>query len=153
MTGRDRDTVRKAAARHAKHYDVTALEDVRSRPMSTSARARGRPGVEAKRALNRKIRNALWGFTQRAVASAVETAGGLFVQIIAADSSRTCPQCGHVDARSRNAKHFECTWCGHGDDADVNAAKVIRARAARWLCLRDALGSDARAQRAARGGL
>ena len=37
MTGRDRDTVRKAAAKHAKRCDVTALEDVRSRPMSTRA--------------------------------------------------------------------------------------------------------------------
>ena len=70
--------------------------------------------------------------------------------VIAVDSSRTCAECGHVDARNRSGEKFQCTWCGHTDHADTNAARVVRARTARWLVLREVHQSDARAHEALR---
>ena len=150
MRGRDRDAVRKACKHQARRCDVAVLEDVQSKPMSASALARGRPGAQAKRALNHKVRRALWGMTQQALRAAIEHTGGTFVQVLATDSSRTCAACGHVDTRSRDAKRFACTWCGHTDHADTNAARVVRWRGARWLILHEVFDSGARAHEALR---
>ena len=61
-------------------------------------------GVAAKRALNRRIRAGLWGFTQTAIANAMQSTGGLTLKLPAMDSSRTDAACGHVDAENRKAK-------------------------------------------------
>lgn len=40
--------------------------------------------------------------------------------------------CGHIDAKSRRSQAvFLCTKCGYSDHADLNAAKVLLARANR----------------------
>lgn len=45
-------------------------------------------------------------------------------------TSRTCPACGCIDkANRRTQAEFRCVACHHEDHADVNAARVIRARA------------------------
>ena len=43
-------------------------------------------------------------------------------------SSQTCNSCRAIDKKSRNGEVFECTACGHADDADVNGAKNILQR-------------------------
>ena len=58
-----------------------------------------------------------------------EEARGRLIKVDPANTTRTCAQCGTVDARSREAERFRCVACGHADDADVNAANVILARA------------------------
>jgi len=41
-------------------------------------------------------------------------------------SSQRCFECGHIDRDNRKTQeHFECTNCGHKDNADHNAAKNI----------------------------
>ena len=47
-------------------------------------------------------------------------------------------ECGHIDAGNRKGKMFRCMACGRVDDADVNAAKVMRQRGLRWLALKSA---------------
>ena len=136
MQRRDHDAVRKAARTLAATYDVVGLESLNITGMGASARGRGGTGVAAKRGLNRRIRASLWGFTQNTIANAMEAAGGHALKLPAMDSSRTDAACGHVDAASRNAKLFRCTACGRVDDADVNAAKVMRQRASTWLELK-----------------
>lgn len=42
---------------------------------------------------------------------------------IAAYTSQTCHECGHIGIR--NGKHFRCAHCGNVADADVNAALNI----------------------------
>ena len=64
------------------------------------------------------------------------------LKLPAMDSSRTDAECGHVDAENRKGKAFRCIRCAHVDDADVNAAKVMRQRALRWLALKAAGHSD-----------
>ena len=46
------------------------------------------------------------------------------------NTSRTCHECGHVDKRSRKSQSdFECVSCGHHANADVKAARNVRALA------------------------
>ena len=75
----------------------------------------------------------VWGVTQTTLANAMEVAGCLVLKLPAMDSSRTDAACGHVDAENRKGKLFRCTACGRVDDADVNAARVMRQRALKWL--------------------
>ena len=142
MHNRDHDAVRKSARKIARAYEVLGVESLNIKGMGASARGRGGGGVAAKRALNRRIRAGLWGFTQTALANAMEAACGVALKLPAMDSSRTDAECGHVDAENRKGKAFRCIRCAHVDDADVNAAKVMRQRALRWLALKAAGHSD-----------
>jgi putative transposase len=46
------------------------------------------------------------------------------------NTSRTCAECGHCHKSNRKSQaEFVCKVCGHGANADVNAARNIRARA------------------------
>ena len=136
MQHRDHDAVRKAARAIARTCDVIGLESLNIKGMGASARTRSDTGVAAKRGRNRRIRASLWGFTQSAIANAMQAAGGRALKLPAIDSNRTDAGCGHVDAQSRKAKVFRCTACGRVDDADVNAANVMRQRASAWLELK-----------------
>ena len=68
----------------------------------------------------------------------LHAAAGVALRLPAMDSSRTDAECGHVDAENRKGKAFRCIRCARVDDADVNAAKVMRQRALRWLALKSA---------------
>jgi putative transposase len=49
-----------------------------------------------------------------------------FVAIDPRDTSRTCPECGHIDRGNRLVRGiFLCRECGHFDHADVVDAKNI----------------------------
>lgn len=52
-----------------------------------------------------------------------------FLEVEPAYTSQLCPVCFCVDKKNRNGKRFHCTCCGYEEDADVNAARNIRARA------------------------
>ncbi|KFI21699.1 RNA-guided endonuclease InsQ/TnpB family protein [Nitrosococcus oceani] len=56
---------------------------------------------------------------------------GVFVQYIDPwYTSRTCSACGHADKANRKTQsHFQCVSCGYTDNADINAAINIAARA------------------------
>ena len=44
-------------------------------------------------------------------------------------TSQECSSCGHVHKDNRkNQSHFKCTSCGHEENADLNASKVILKR-------------------------
>ena len=145
MRARDRDAIRKAAKIVAATFDVLGVESLNITGMGASARGRGWSGVAAKRGLNRSIRAALWGFTQHALTAAFEARGGSVLKLSAMDSSRTCAECGHVAGKNRDKRRFECTACGHTANADVNAGRVLRSRAMRWLKLK--AGSMSRTMR------
>ena len=45
-------------------------------------------------------------------------------------TSQMCPECGNLDKNNRKTQEdFECTCCGHKDNADHNASVNIRNRA------------------------
>jgi putative transposase len=116
-------------------YGLIAIEDLRTRNMVSSARGSlAEPGrnVAQKRGLNRAILNVGWHQFETMIGYKLEETGGQLVKVPAAYSSQTCAACGHVDKGSRkNQATFVCTVCGAADNADINAAKVIRDRALR----------------------
>lgn len=57
-----------------------------------------------------------------------QTTGRTVVWVDPSYTSQTCSHCGHVDKESREKGLFRCTKCGHEEQADINAAKVIRDR-------------------------
>lgn len=81
--------------------------------------------VAAKRALNRHIADQGWGLFLSMLAYKAEEAGRRVTAVDPAYSSQTCAVCGAVDAGSRRDERFRCLVCGHADNADVNAARVI----------------------------
>jgi hypothetical protein len=48
-------------------------------------------------------------------------------------SSQECSCCGYISPTNRDREKFLCEACGHLDDADFDASKVIAARGARVL--------------------
>jgi len=129
---RRRDHAHKLSRRIAEEFALIGMEDLRIGNMVRSASGTvAEPGINVsqKRGLNRAIADQGWGQFQQFVADKAEEAGRQLVKVNPANTSRTCSACGHVDARSRNGKRFWCVACGYRADADVNAAKVILARA------------------------
>jgi putative transposase len=101
--------------------------------MTRSARGTlAAPGtrVRQKAALNRSILNQGWGELDRQFAYKTGWYGSQLVKVPAQRTSQTCSACGVVDPESRKSQaRFRCVACGHSEHADVNAAKVILARA------------------------
>jgi IS605 OrfB family transposase len=82
----------------------------------------------------RDARNKLsgWSFAQLVAFLSYKAAlaGVPVVKVDARNTSRTCAECGHCEKDNRKSqKEFLCVSCGHAANADVNAARNIRARA------------------------
>ena len=116
-------------------YGLIAIEDLRTKNMVASARGTlAEPGrnVAQKRGLNRAILNVGWHQFETMLGYKLEETGGVLVKVPAAYSSQECAACGHVDKENRKSQAvFVCIACGAADNADTNAAKVIRDRALR----------------------
>jgi putative transposase len=125
-------TLHVASHHYAKNHGVVIVEALKIQNMTRSARGTVEsPGVNvaAKRGLNRAIGNAGWGRFREMLKYKVVPEGGRVIEVPPACSSQTCAECGVVDAASRRSQaSFVCTACGHADNADVNAARVLLAR-------------------------
>ena len=74
-----------------------------------------------------------WAFYQlrRFIAYKAALAGVPVIAVDPRDTSRTCSECGHRERSNRKTRdEFECRHCGFGCEADWNAARNIRDRAA-----------------------
>lgn len=118
--------------RYAENHGVIVLENLKVRQMSKSARGTSEePGVNvrAKAGLNRAILDAGWSKFDAALGWKTAERGGRVIRVNPAYSSQTCSVCGHVDPTSRHSQsEFHCVSCGHRENADVNAAKVLLRR-------------------------
>jgi putative transposase len=127
-----RDALHKLSRKLVNQYDVLVVEALQVRSMMRSAKGTlESPGrhVRAKAGLNRAIADAGWGMLVQLLREKAAKAVRVVQAVPAKNTSRTCARCGHVAAESRKGPWFRCVECGHEDDADVNAAKVILARA------------------------
>lgn len=107
------------SARLAKSHGVVVLEKLNVAGMIRSRCARS-------------IADAGWSRFADMLRYKLVWSGGSLVEVPAAYSSQTCSACGCVDAKSRRSQAvFRCTSCGYRDHADLNAAKVLLARANR----------------------
>ncbi|UZJ29721.1 RNA-guided endonuclease InsQ/TnpB family protein [Streptomyces endophytica] len=116
----------------ADRYGLIGIEKLHVAAMTASARGSAvQPGraVAQKSGLNLAIRREGWGRLQEMLEYTSRERGGLLVPVPAANTSRRCSACGHVDARNRKSQAvFACTnpECGYGPvNADVNSAYNI----------------------------
>lgn len=90
--------------------------------------------VKIGRGLAQSILDAGWGQLVSQMKYKSEAAGGKVIEVPAAYSSQECSECRCVDSASRASQAlFSCTSCGHTENADLNAAKVIKKRTIRSL--------------------
>jgi putative transposase len=116
----------------AKNHSLVAGERLKVRAMTRSAHGTlAQPGhnVQAKAGLNRAILASGWGELRRQLEYKLERQGGVLFEVSAFRSSQECARCGAVDPCSRQGRRFVCVACGHAAHADINAARVILARA------------------------
>lgn len=77
-------------------------------------------------------RHSKWAFDQlrKFIEYKAKIAGVLVELIDGRNTSRQCSECGYVDKNNRRGQVFKCLTCGYEENADLNAAKNIRQRAA-----------------------
>lgn len=88
-------------------------------------------GMVRNHCLARRIAGAGWSRFAEMLRYKLAWLGGQLIEVPAAYSSQTCSDCGVIDADSRHGERFCCTTCGYVDHADLNAAKILKARANR----------------------
>ena len=60
--------------------------------------------------------------------------GKAFFKVHGSLRSQECAHCGHIHPSNRESwSLFLCQNCGHSDNADINAAKVLKNRAVKLL--------------------
>jgi putative transposase len=135
IRNRRADTLHKLSRQLVNDHDVIVHEALpvsnlvrRPKPKPDHAGGYQPNGAAAKTALNRCIHDAGWGHLLAMIAYKAESAGRTVIAVDPRNTSRTCPDCGHVSARNRHGAVFECQACGHLAHADTNAAiNILRA--------------------------
>lgn len=118
--------------------EVVVIEDLHLKSMTRRAQPRqceqtGRwlPNrARAKSGLNRALLNVALGEFETLLTYKMAQAGKPLFKVAPHQTSQECADCGHTHPDNRkNQSDFVCTACGHSDNADHNAALVIRKRA------------------------
>jgi putative transposase len=133
------DYLHKSSTAISKNHAVVVLEDLAVKNMSASAKGTvENPGrnVRQKSGLNRSILDQGWYEFRRQLEYKLAWAGGIVIAVPPRNTSRTCPQCGHICADNRKSQVvFCCVRCGHAGHADLVAAiNIKRAGHARLAC-------------------
>ena len=133
------DFLHKASTAIGKNHAMVVVEALNIKGMSKSASGTlENPGrnVLAKSGLNRAILDQGWGEFRRQLAYKLNWNGGLLIAVPPANTSRTCPECGHVSKDNRPTQaRFSCIACGYAAHADlVGAVNILRAGHARIAC-------------------
>ncbi|MFD4504768.1 RNA-guided endonuclease InsQ/TnpB family protein [Streptomyces sp. NPDC058457] len=125
-------------------HDVIAYERLNTAGMTKAPPPKPDPatpgtflpnGAAAKAGLNRIILDASWGQFLRILANKAESAGRRVVEVDARNTSRTCPECGHIAKENRVTQaKFECTACEFTANADHVGALNVLSRAGLVLC-------------------
>jgi len=88
-----------------------------------------RNGAAAKRGLNKAIHGSNMGQIRNFTKYKLKDRGKLQIKVSARYTSQECSACGEVDKDNRKTQSaFKCVACGHAENADDNAAKVIKKR-------------------------
>jgi putative transposase len=120
-----------------KESKVFILEDLKTRQMTGRAKAKkddsGRwlkNGAKAKSGLNKAILNVGWHRFEEFLKYKANRAGKAWFKVPAHHTSQECAACGSTHPSNRKSQElFLCGGCGHTDNADHNAAEVIKKRA------------------------
>lgn len=107
-------------------YDRIAIEDLKIANMTSKGKGK------RKSSLNRSILESNWGQFRQYLTYKTELAGVKLDAVNPSYTSQACFKCGHQSRENRESQaNFTCVECGHTDNADVNAAKNILARASK----------------------
>ncbi len=127
-----RDDLHKATTTISQNHAMVCIEDLQVRNMSKSSRGSAeKPGrnVRAKSGLNTSILDQGWAEFRRQLDYKLQWSGGWLVAVPPKNTSRTCPNCGHIAADNRRTQaQFRCVACGYANHADVVGAMNILAR-------------------------
>ena len=133
------DHAHKTALALLRDFDVIAHEKLCITNMVRGPKPKpdpARPGVflpngaAAKARLNRSIHDAGWGVFLGILADKADSAGRVLIPVDPRNTSRTCPECGHVSGENRVTQaQFVCVACGHAANADVVGAVNVADRA------------------------
>jgi putative transposase len=132
------DHAHKTALGLVRVHDFIAHEDLKIRNMVKAPAPKPDPdqpgsflpnGAAAKAGLNRGIADAGWGVFLTILLAKAESAGREVIAVDPRNTSRECPECGHVAKENRPTQEkFHCVACGHAAHADtVGALNVLRA--------------------------
>lgn len=120
---------------------LVVYEDLNVKGMTKKPRAKkdengkwAKNRAAAKAGLSKKILTAAWGKTVTFTKYKAVKAGKLCIKINPYQTSQECAECGHIHPDNRvSQSRFVCQACGHQDNADHNAGRVIARRGVRWL--------------------
>ncbi|MER5227712.1 RNA-guided endonuclease InsQ/TnpB family protein [Streptomyces flaveus] len=134
----------KAANALVREHDVIGHERLNTAGMTKTPAPKPDPeqpgsflpnGAAAKAGLNRSILDAGWGLFLGILAQKAESAARRVIPVDARNTSRTCPECGHVAKENRVTQaKFACVSCGFTENADVVGALNVQHRAGLVLC-------------------
>jgi len=116
---------------------VFILEDLKTKQMTKRAKAKQdesgkwlKNGAAAKSGLNRAILNVGWHRFEEFLKYKANRAGKAWFKVLAYQTSQECGACAYTHPGNRKSQElFLCGSCGHTDNADHNAAEVIKKRA------------------------
>ena len=138
VTDRRRDWAEKISTHLVKEHDVIVLEKLNTPAMVRKPKAKPdleHPGgflpngARSKAGLNRAILGSCWGLLARRAEDKAAASGAAVIYVDPRFTSQQCHVCGHTAPGNRDSQAvFRCQQCGHGDHADVNAARNILAR-------------------------
>lgn len=124
-------------------FDLIGIENLKIKNMSKSAKGNAEEhgkNVNAKSGLNRAIIDTAPSMFFEKLQYKCQWQGKELIKVDAKHTSQTCYSCGHKSKENRKTQaKFECVKCGHIENADINGAKNILARAIASSCKRGAL--------------
>jgi len=127
-----KDFLHKLSLQYAENQGIVVVEDLKIKNMTKATKGtieKPSKNASAKRGLNRAITQQSWGLFFEFLEYKLIERGGKLVRVDPKFTSQTCNKCGHISKENRKSQDkFVCTSCGHSANADINAAKNIRAR-------------------------
>jgi putative transposase len=127
-----KDFVHKVSNDISKNHVVVVAEELQVKNISKSATKK----AAQKSGLNRSILDASPFELRRQLEYKTQWRGGLLVAVAPQNTSRKCPECGHVSAENRKSQaKFVCIECGFSANADwVGAVNIREAGLASLAC-------------------
>lgn len=120
---------------------LIVMEDIKTSNMTRKAKPKKdtngkwrKNGAAQKSGLNRAILSVGWHKLETFTRYKAQKRGSLLVKIAPHFSSQECADCSHIHPGNRVSQaEFACLSCGHRDNADRNAALVLKKRAINLL--------------------
>lgn len=120
---------------------IIILEDLNTKNMSKRAKPKQsksgkwlKNNAKAKSGLNKSILEQGWNILEQFILYKSIKFGKACFKVSAKFTSQECANCGHTHPSNRiNQSDFKCANCGNTNNADLNAAEVIKKRAIKLI--------------------